>query len=338
MISKEHFGTTPDGREVTRYVMTNSAGMEVSVIDYGATVQRIRVKDREGVLRDTTLFYEDLEGYLNDTSYLGRCVGPHANRIGGAEFSLRGEICDLEKNDGPNNLHSGSASWALRVWHSEIRGDGVMMGISARDEEGGFPGNRVAEVTYRLTEDGTLEIGYEAISDRDTVFNMTNHSYFNLGENPKEHVFLTELRIDADAVTHVAEGLIPDGEFTPVEGTPFDFRTAKRIGQDNFRFENDQLAMGGGYDHNFVLNGSGYRVVAEAYEPSTGIAMEVLTDQPGMQFYAGNFLGAPFAHNTGFALETQHYPDSVHHRNFPSVITKAGENYRTVTGYRFSVR
>ena len=337
MIRQEIFGTMPSGEKVYRYIMTNASGNEASVIDYGATIHRVRVKDKTGELRDTTLSYETLEGYLADNCYLGACVGPHANRIAGAQMPVNGTLHELQINDGPNNLHSGSVGWGKRVWKSTVEGGAVVMRTAAPDGEGGFPGNRTAVVRYHFTDDNTLTICYEVETDADTVLNMTNHSYFNLGANKQEHIFLTELKIDADAVTEAGPGLIPTGKITPVEGTPFDFRQAKRIGQDAFRVDG-QLALGQGYDHNFVLNGSGYRVVAEAYEPNTGIFMEVLTEEPGIQLYAGNCMGAPFAHNTGFCLETQHYPDSVHHENFPPVITKAGETYRTKTGYRFSVR
>ena len=337
MITKKRFGTLPSGEAVDCYTMTNANGMEASVLTFGAILHRVRVPDREGALRDVALFCKDVEEYLADTSCIGICVGPHGNRIGGAAFELNGRACRLDKNDGENNLHSGSGNVGGKLWEASEEEDAVVMRISLPDGEAGFPGNRKLTVTYRLTEDNAVEISYLGETDQDTVLNMTNHSYFNLGSQ-QDHIFFTELRIDADAVTEVHPGLIPTGRLLPVEGTPFDFRQAKQIGRDAFCPDCGQLALGGGYDHNFALNGSGYRKVAEACLPETGMTMEVFTDQPGVQLYTANFMGAPYGKNRGFALETQHYPDSVHHPEFPGVITRAGQRYETTTADRFSVR
>ena len=339
MVTKTGFGKRADGSPVDCWILKNGSGMEVRVLTHGAIIQRILVPDREGVLRDVALYCEDMPGYEADTAFLGACIAPHGNRIAGASFEYGGQTFILEKNNGENNLHSGTGNAGKMLWEAEAleSGDGVVLRIGLADGAGGFPGNRKVEVTYRLTEDNALEISYRGETDRDTVFNMTNHSYFNFGSF-EDHVLFTELMIDADAVTEVGPGLIPTGRLLPVEGTPFDFRRPKRIGRDAFDPDCEQLELGGGYDNNFALNGTGYRKVVEAWLPETGVCMEVLTDQPGIQLYAGNFVKAPYGKNRGFALETQHYPDSVHHENFPPVITKAGEVYETKTAYRFSVR
>lgn len=331
------FGTTEDGKPVRAFTMTNSGGMEVTVLAWGATLWRGLVPDLHGDLRDVILYQEKLSDIAADTAFLGGCIGPHGNRIGGASFTLNGKEYALDVNDHENNLHSGSACFFRKLWEAEPGENEVSFRLTAPDGEGGFPGNRKICVTYRLTEDNTIEIEYRGTTDQDTILNMTNHAYFNLG-NMDDHVLNTLLRIDADAVTKVDAGLIPTGEIVPVEGTPFDFRKAKLMGRDAFCYENDQMAYGGGYDHNFVLRGEGYRLVAEAFLPESGIGMEVYTDQPGMQFYCGNFLPAPYGKNRGFALETQHFPDSVHHENFPGVVLRAGEEYYTRTGYRFFVK
>lgn len=339
MIRKERFGVTRTGEEVFQYVLANTAGLEVSLLTYGASIHRIRMAGRDGAVRDLTLYYKDLTGYEEDTSYcIGRTVGPHANRIGGASFSIGDQEYTLEANDGANNLHSGSACWGFRVWGSRTEGDTVVMTIRAEDGEGGFPGNREASVSFSLTEDGELQIRYQAVSDRDTVFNMTNHSYFHLGADPAGHIFGTRLRILADAFTEAGEGLIPTGKLRETAGSVFDFREGKPIGDGAFDPRENQLTLAGGYDHNFVIRGDGFRLAAEAWAPDTGVCLQVYTDMPGMQFYAGNFLGAPFAVNTGFALETQYFPDSVHHPVFPSVTVKAGKIWNSRTGLRFSVR
>ncbi len=336
MIDEWIFGTTEEGKEVRAFTLTNGNGMEVNVLSWGATLWRVLVPDYQGDLRDVVLYQENLADIKADTTFMGGCIGPHGNRIGGASFELNGKSYPLDVNNNENNLHSGSACFFGKLWEAEPGEDAVLFRLQAPDGEGGFPGNRSVEVIYRLTEDNTVEIEYRGTSDSDTLMNMTNHAYFNLG-NMDDHVLQTKLWIDADAVTEVDAGLIPTGKLLPVENTVFDFREAKMIGRDAFRFEDEQLSYGGGYDHNFVLNGSGYRKVASAFLAESGIGMEVFTDQPGLQFYCGNFLEAPYGKNRGFAMETQHFPDSVHHENFPSVVLRQGEEYYTKTGYRFTV-
>ena len=333
MIRKEYFGKMTDGKEVERYILSNAGGMEVEILPIGAAIRSIRVPRRDGSLQEAVLSYETAPEYEVNHGCLGACIGPHGNRIADACFELNGETYRLEANNGVNNLHSGSGNAGKKLWQAEIRGEELVLQISLPDGEAGFPGNRELCVVYRLTDENLLEISYRGTTDRDTILNMTNHSYFNLGEG-EEPVFSTLLQIDADSVTEVREGLIPTGRLLPVEGTPFDFRKEKPIGQD-IREENEQLAMGQGYDHNYVLNGTGWRLAAKAMEPSTGLCMEVYTDQTAVQFYTANTLGAPHAPFTGFCLETQHNPDSIHHPEFPPVVTRAGETYATRTGYRF---
>ena len=333
MIRKESFGTLSDGRQADCYILKNDHGMEAWILTIGADIYRIRVPREDGSMQDVVLSYEDAPAYEVNHGSLGSCVGPVANRIGGASFELNGREYKLDVNNGPNNLHSGSGNTGKKLWKAEVEGEDLVLRISLPDGQAGFPGNRDLKVTYRLTEDDTLEIEYQGTTDQDTLMNMTNHAYFNLWD-VREHVLDTQLWIDADCTTEADPGLIPTGRLAPVEGTPFDFRTEKPIGQDAFR-KDAQLEYGQGYDHNFVLNGSGYRKVASAWHPVSCLCMEVYTDQPGVQLYTANTLGAPFGRNRGFCLETQHYPDSIHYPEFPTTVLKAGETYYTKTGYRF---
>ncbi len=337
MVRKERFGVTSDGQAVERYIIRGAGGAEAAILNLGGIVQELRVPNREGQLQNVVLNYNSVREYYDeDTCYLRACVGRVGNRIGGASYTWNGKIYRLEANEGPNQLHGGPNGFNRRIWEAETGEDSVSLRRTSPDGEGGFPGNLMVSVTYRMTEENALEITYRAQTDRETPVNLTNHSYFNF-TGREDHIFRHQVQILGSAITEIADGSIPTGRILPVEGTPFDFRSPKEVGRDAFA-PDSQLMLTGSFDHNFVLDGSGFRSVASVYLPETGIRMEVLTDQPGVQFYIGNYLAAPHGRNTGLCLETQHYPDSVNHADFPSMMLTPGEEYVTRTAYRFSVR
>ncbi|MCD8054756.1 MAG: galactose mutarotase [Lachnospiraceae bacterium] len=337
MVQKERFGVTSDGQAVDRYVIRGAGGAEAAILNLGCIVQELRVPNREGRLQNVVLNYGSVrEYYEEDTCYLGACVGRVGNRIGGAVYTWNGETHRLEANEGPNQLHGGPNGFHRQIWEAEAGEDSVTLRRTSPDGEGGFPGNLAVSVTYRMTAENALEITYRARTDRDTPVNLTNHSYFNF-TGREDHIFRHQVQLLGSAITEIAAGSIPTGRLLPVEGTPFDFRVPKEVGRDAFA-PDPQLALTESYDHNYVLDGSGFRSVASVYLPETGIHMEVFTDQPGVQFYIGNYLAAPHGRNTGLCLETQHYPDSVNHADFPSMMLAPGEEYVTRTAYRFSVR
>jgi aldose 1-epimerase len=347
--TKSSFGKTPEGDAVDLYVLTNKNGMEVAITTYGGAVVSIKVPDRNGKLGDVVLGYDSLDGYINDKANLGVLVGRYANRIGHAQFSLDGNTYTLAKNNGENSLHGGVKGFGKVLWKArEVPGkDGQRLELSyiSKDGEEGFPGNLKVTVVYTLTDENALRIGYSATTDKTTVVNLTNHSYFNLAGPGSGDILGTQLTIEADKFTPVDSGLIPTGELRDVTGTPFDFRKATaigaRIGQDD-----EQLKLGGGYDHNFVLRrkaGDPISLAARAVEPTTGRVLEVWTTEPGVQLYTGNFLdgvhgkgGVSYTKRSAFCLETQHFPDSPNQPKFPSVVLKSGGRYQTTTAYKFS--
>ena len=339
------FGETQDGRPVELYVLTNKRGMVAKVISYGATVTELLTRDRNGKLGDIVLGFEDLAGYMGPQPYLGAVVGRVANRIARGRFKLQGVVYELATNDGLSHLHGGLKGFDKVLWKGEptqsASGSGVKLSYLSRDGEEGYPGNLSVAVTYRLTETNELTVEYIANSDKETPVNLTNHSYFNLCGAESGNVLQHELTLFADRFTPVDDQLIPTGEIKPVEDTPLDFRKTRAIGK--------RLSeLSGGYDHNFVLNrtGKGLTSAACVYEPITGRCMEILTTEPGIQFYSGNFLngslkgkkGVSYAKHQGFCLETQHFPDSVNHPNFPNTILRPGETYTHSTIHRFSAR
>ncbi|PPK86147.1 aldose 1-epimerase [Neolewinella xylanilytica] len=340
------FGTAPEG-EARLFTLTNATGMEVDITNYGGIVTSIRVPDREGNIADVALGFPTLEGYLGEDPYFGALIGRFGNRIANATFQLEGESYELPANDGPNTLHGGPGGFHTKIWNATPTedGNGVELQRTSPDGEEGFPGNLDVTVRYTLTDDNELRIEYTATSDQATPVNLTNHSYFNLsGEGSiLDHV----LTIDADAFTPVNNTLIPTGELRAVEGTPFDFREPTPIGE-RIEADNEQLGFGQGYDHNWVLNsgGGGLASVATLYDPSSGRVMEVLTTEPGLQFYSGNFLdgsltgkdGINYELRTGLCLETQHFPDSPNQPEFPSTTLEPGDTYSSETVYRFSTR
>ena len=351
-MDKKLFGKLADGSEVYIYTLANKSGMEAKIINYGAAVVSLTAPDKNGKLADVVLGYDSLDGYVNDKSYFGAIVGRYGNRIADGKFKLDGKEYQLTINDGANHLHGGLKGYNKVLWNeTEIAktGDGASLTLSydSKDGEQGYPGNLKLTVKYTLTNNNELKIEYNAVTDKPTVLNPTHHSYFNLTGDPEKTILDHELMIDADNTTPVAKGLIPTGKFASVANTPMDFRKPTKIGariDENY----DQLKLGLGYDHNWVLNKHQESLpkVLSVYEPVSGRVMEMYTDQPGVQFYSGNFLdgtvkgknGIMYKHRTGFCLEAQHYPDSPNHPEFPSTKLEPGQVYKQTTIYKFSAR
>ena len=349
MMEKKPFGKTAAGQEVDLYTLRNG-GAEVSITTWGAAVTSVRVPDRDGVSGDIVLGFDTLEPYMKDHPFFGVVVGRYANRIGQARFTLDGKEYALVANNGKNQLHGGPEGFYRKVWKAEeIDGkDGPALKLTyvSPDGEQGFPGTLTASVIYTLTDDSALRMEYSATTDKPTVVNLTNHAYFNLAGQGEGEILGHELMVRAARYTPVDETSIPTGELRSVDKTPFDFRKptalAARIGADD-----KQLVIGKGYDHNFVLDGGltkKPRLVARMRDPKTGRVLEILTTEPGLQLYSGNFLdgtlkgkgGKVYPHRTGFCLETQHYPDSPNHPLFPPVTLRPGKRYQTTTLYRFT--
>lgn len=342
----QKFGITKDGSKPYLYKMKNDAGMEVQVSDFGATLVNVTVLDQDKNPVEVVLGYEDAAGYENGTAAIGAIVGRNANRIGGACVTINGIDYKLAENDGKNNLHSGPDVYQKRMWRVIENGDDhVTFLLHSPDGDQGYPGALVMKVTYSLDEENTLMIHYEAEPDQDTIINMTNHSYFNLNGHKSGDVLNHTLWLNADAFTPADAASIPTGEIRSVEGTPMDFRTDKTIGKD-IGVDYEPLIFGKGYDHNWVLKNEGeFDKVAEVAGDESGIHMSVLTDLPGVQIYTANFLdgvkgrdGAVYEMRDAICLETQYYPDAIHHENFPGPICKKGEKYDTRTAYRFRVK
>ena len=343
------FGSA-DGKEVSYYILKNKNGVEAKLTSYGASLISLKVPDRKGKLDDIVLGYDAVGGYQNGNSYFGATVGRYGNRIAKARFSLKGTTYTLSKNDGENTLHGGKKGFNKVVWDakdvSENGTPALRFTYVSKDGEEGYPGTLTATVTYRLTDQNELRLDYDITTDKDTVQNLTHHSYFNLA-GADHDILGHELTLEADRYTPVDATLIPTGQLAKVEGTPFDFREATAIGA-RINQPDEQLKRGKGYDHNWVLNGKSgvMHMAARVYEPTTGRVMEVTTTEPGIQFYSGNFLdgsdhgkgGKAYAYRTGFCLETQHFPDSPNHPDFPTTVLKAGGQYRSTTIYRFSTK
>jgi galactose mutarotase-like enzyme len=351
MRTRTPFGQLPDGRAVEQFTLTNAHGIEARVITYGGIITSIRAPDRSGHLDDIVLGFDSLAGYLRDSPYFGAIVGRYANRIANGQFSLDGTTYHFTKNNGPNTLHGGVRGFDKVVWTGEPfqtdSGVGVTLRYTSKDGEEGFPGTLTARVTYTLTPRDELIVDYEATSDKATPVNLSQHTYWNLHGAGNGDILDHVLTLDAAAFTPVDSTLIPTGEFAPVAGTPFDFRAATRVGA-RIGQDNTQLRFGRGYDHNWVLDragGAGLVHAARVVEPTSGRTLDVSTTEPGVQFYAGNFLdgtikgksGRVYAHRSGLCLETQHFPDSPNHPNFPSTILRPGATYRSRTVFRFSV-
>jgi aldose 1-epimerase len=358
-VKKEFFGKTKDGQEVFAYILKNKNGIEVKIINYGATVVSLTAPDRNGKFEDVVLGYDNLEDYENDKSYFGAIVGRYGNRIGKGKFKLDGKEYQLSINNGENHLHGGTNGFNKKVWivvgtsddkYFELMGGSfVTMKYVSIDGEEGYPGNVELTVNYTLTKDNEISINYTALSDKNTIINPTHHSYFNLTGDPNKTILDHELMLDADKFTPVDKGLIPTGKFTDVANTPMDFRKPTKIGERiNENYE--QLKFGLGYDHNWVLNKHQELLpkIASLYESNSGRFMEVWTNQPGIQFYSGNFLdgkvngknGVMYQYRTGLCLETQHFPDSPNKQDWPTTVLKASRTlpYRQTTIYKFSTK
>ncbi len=341
-----------DFDSIKSYTLKNKNGMVVKITNYGATITSIVVPDREGNMADVALGYDNIEGYVNaiDRPYFGAVVGRYGNRIAKGTFSIDGTEYELNTNNGENHLHGGNMGFDKVVWTAEPVENGVKLSYLAKDGEEGYPGNLKLSVTYTLTDDNEIVMHYEATTDKATVVNVTNHTYFNLAGEGSGSINGHILQINGSKTTPVDAGLIPTGEFADVAGTPFDFRQSKAIGKD-VDADNQQIAYGPGYDHNWVLDrkGDGMELAATLYEPKSGRVLEVITVEPAIQFYGGNFLdgrligksGKAYTHRSGLCLETQHSPDSPNHEGeegWPSVILRPGEKYDTTTIYKFSTK
>jgi aldose 1-epimerase len=348
-VQQKPFGTR-DGRPVNLYTLTNSHGVEVHAMNYGGIILAIRVPDRKGQMADVVLGHDTMEGYIPNPPFLGAVVGRYANRIANGEFTLDGKTYHLAKNDGPNTLHGGTTrTFDKVVWDAEpLKGKtGVAFSYLSKDGEEGFPGNLKVKVTYTLTDANELVIDYEATTDKATPINVSQHSYFNLKGQGEGDILDHEVMLNADKFTPVDKNLIPTGELRPVKGTPMDFTTPTKIGT-RIDDQYEQLQLGHGYDHNFVINrkGPGMVLAARVYEPTTGRVLEVSTTQPGVQFYTGNFLdgsvtgkdGKVYKRRYGFCLETQHFPDSPNHPDFPNTILRPGEKFHQTTAFKFSAK
>lgn len=343
-MSKMKFGTTKDGQEVYRYILTNKNHMEAHVTNYGAILLDLLVPDKQGNVADVVLGYDNVQDYEVNSSFFGATVGPSANRIAGASFSLDETLYKLPVNDGPNNLHSDfDLGVHKRVWSAIESDNSITFVINLKDQEMGFPGNKEIMVTYTLTEENALEILYKGTTDKNTLFNMTNHSYFNLKGHNQGDIHDHELELCASFYTPVLEGAIPTGECASVAGTVFDFTTPKKMGKQ-IQDDVEQLKLVQGYDHNFIIDGwnGTLKKAAIVKEETTGRVMEVYTDLPGIQFYAGNCIGTTigkenttYGPRTGFCLETQYYPNSANEASFPQPFTDAGSVYETKTIYKF---
>jgi aldose 1-epimerase len=353
MLTKEHYGTTAGGSAVTRYTLSNGAGVEVKIITYGGVITSVRVPDRSGGLANVVLGCANMEGYKTQSPYFGCITGRYANRIARGSFSLDGQSYQLAVNNGPAHLHGGLRGFDKVVWEvsrelSGPEGDGIELHYVSADGEEHFPGALDTYVTYRLTDRNELRIDYRATSDKPTIVNLTNHTYWNLAGEGSGPIYDHLLQINADRYTPVDAALIPTGELAPVGGTPFDFRAPKAIGQE-IRAGDAQLALGKGYDHNWVLNASaaaGELVQAAVlHDPHSGRILEVWTGEPGIQFYSGNGLdgsiygtsGRAYRQGDGVALETQHFPDSPNQPHFPSTVLRPEETYATTTVFHFGV-
>jgi aldose 1-epimerase len=348
-MEKKAFGATPDGKTADLYVLTNKNGMEVSITNYGGIVVSVKVQDRQGKLGDVVLGFDTLDGYVADKSYFGALIGRYGNRIGGAKFSIDGVTYTLAKNNGDNVLHGGIIGFNKMLWEARdvSKGDepALELKYTSKDGEEGFPGNLMTTVVYTLTNKNELKIEYSATTDKKTVVNLTNHSYFNLAGPGSGDVLKYVLQLHADKFTPVDSGLIPTGELRSVQGTPFDFRKPMAIGA-RVDADDEQIRLGQGYDHNFVLTKekqSGPTLAARVEEPTTGRVLEVWTTEPAVQFYTANFLdgtvhgkgGIAYGRRTAFCLETQHFPDSPNKPSFPSTLLSPGQRYHTITIYRF---
>ena len=349
-MKKESFGTLPDGSPVSLYTLTNRFGLEAKIMNYGGILVSLRVPDRNGNLGDIVLGYDSLAQYVNNNGpYFGALIGRYGNRIGKGKFTLNGKTYTLATNNGENHLHGGIKGFDKVLWtvdEQKSNGSKLVLSYVSKDGEEGYPGTLTVRVTYTLTPENGLRIDYEATTDKPTVVNLTHHSYFNLRGAGNGDILNHLLFINARQFTPIDKGLIPTGELRDVKGTPMDFLIPVAIGA-RIDANDEQLKFAGGYDHNWVLDGdsNSLSVAAVVTEETSGRRMEVLTDQPGLQFYSGNFLdgsnigkgGIKYLHRYGLCLETQHFPDSPNKPQFPSTVLNPGETFHSTTIYKFLI-
>ncbi len=346
-ITQAPFGTLPDGRPATLFTLTNRRGLIVKITDFGGIITELHVPDRHGVLADIVLGFDDVAPYAGDSPYFGALIGRYGNRLRDGRFELDGQTCQLQVNDGRNHLHGGALGFHKVLWRAIPFHEGQSVGLTmiyrSVDGEQGYPGNLDVTVVYELNGDNELVVAYDAVTDKATPVNLTQHSYFNLAGGGD--ILGHQLTLHASAITPVDASLIPTGELAPVAGTPFDFRTPRAIGA---RIDDDdaQLRHGGGYDHNLVLDKpvpGAMSLAARVVEPVSGRVLELFTEEPGIQFYSGNFLdgtlsgkGTVYGYRSGICLEPQHFPDSPNQPQFPDTILRPGDAYATVSRYIFS--
>ena len=348
-IDRQTFGTTPDGIDVSLYTLTNNSGAFVKITNFGGIVVSVYVPDRNGALDDVVLGYDTLEEYIQDNPHFGAIAGRYANRIAGGKFILDGVQYSLAVNNGPNHLHGGIVGFDKVVWQAKTSDspDGVKLNLEylSQDGEEGYPGNLLTKISYTWTDKNELKIEYRATTDKPTVINLTNHSYFNLAGAGNGDILGHEMMIHADRFTPVNKNMIPTGEIKNVKDTPLDFTRPFSIGErinDDF----EQLRLGRGYDHNYIINkkDDALAFAARVVEPATGRVLEVYTTEPGVQLYTGNFLdghhigkgGKAYQQRAGFCLETQHFPDSPNHSDFPSTILRPGQEFNSTTIFKFA--
>ncbi|HAP36552.1 MAG TPA: galactose-1-epimerase [Bacteroidetes bacterium] len=351
MIEKHLFGKLTNGSEVYSYTLKSSSGLNAAILDYGGTVVSLNVADRNGIFADIVLGYEDVQEYVKGSSYFGAIIGRYGNRIGKGKFSIDGKTYQLSINNGVNHLHGGPGGFNKVIWKAEpiesATDPALKLTYVSKDGEEGYPGAVTLTVIYTLTKNNELRIDYHGTTDKTTILNLTHHSYFNLTGDPAKTILDHELMIAADEITPVDDGLIPTGRFDNVEGTPFDFRKPTKIGK-HINDANQQIKFGKGFDHNLVLKNYDKKIrsMATLYDSTSGRFMEMFTDQPGVQFYSGNFLdgtakgknGVAYQFRTGLCLEAQCFPDSPNKPNFPSAVVRPGESYTQTTIYKFSTK
>ena len=343
-ITKSIFGTAPDGTQVELYSLTNKNGMRADIMTYGANLVNLFVPNQNGELADVTLGYDNMEQYTVNTDNFGATVGPNCNRIGGASFVLDGQKIELPVNDGVNNLHTDAkVGISKKIWKAQCAEDCLILSVESSDQEAGLPGNKKIRMTYTLTDENELKLHYEAEADRNTILNLTNHAYFNLDGHDQGLIHDHTLWINATTYTPLLKGGIPDGTILPVAGTALDFTTEKKIGRD-IDGEDPQTNLVGGYDHNLILDDydGSMRLAARLSSQKAGRTMEVYTNLPGIQIYAGNFIGkqpakggASYDRRMGIAMETQFFPDAPNHDNFPSTVFGPDRMYDYTTIYKF---
>lgn len=347
-LNPDDFRAEVNGKTTGLYVLTNSNGMEACVTNYGGRIVSLMVPDRDGTMRDVVLGHDSIADYVNIDGNFGALIGRYGNRIAQGRFTLNDSVYQLPQNNYGHCLHGGPVGFHHSVWDARQPNDSTLeLTLFSPDGEAGFPGNVNVKVTYSLSSDNALAINYEAETDKPTILNLTNHSYFNLSGDPARDILAEQVFINADGYTPIDSTFMTDGEIAPVEGTPFDFRAAKPVGQD-IEADDEQLKNGLGYDHNFVLNtkGDSGQVAASITDPSTGIKMEVLTTEPGLQFYVGNFLdgtvkgkkGIAYPRRSAICMESQHYPNTPNIPQWPSVVVNPGEKYESLCVYRFSAQ